>query len=191
MGSRETATWRPVSAGAPADAAGSSAQAPDVRRYLRGKVDRARWLVEAVEQRRETLLRVAQAVFAHQRAFLEHGPGHLVPLRMVRVAELLSLHVSTVSRAVAGKSAQTRWGIHPLRWFFQSAAGDTADAARDDVREELRRVVESEDPAAPLSDEELVVAMQGRGLSLARRTVAKYRKELGIPSSYRRRQFGG
>jgi RNA polymerase sigma-54 factor len=164
-------------------------QPREVRRYLRGRLDQARWVVEAVEQRRATLLRVARTVFAHQVAFLEHGPGHLVPLRMSQVAGWLQLHVSTVSRAVSGKHVQTPWGIFPLRHFFQASAGSATDSARDDVREEVRRVVAAEDPARPLSDDEIVLEMGKRGLKLARRTVAKYRKELEIPSSYRRRRY--
>lgn len=160
-----------------------------VRSYLRGKLDQARFLVRALEQRSETLLRVAQRIFAHQAAFLEDGPGHLVPLRMIDVAEELELHVSTVSRSVAGKYAQTPWGIHPLRWFFQAAGAGSETAARDDVREVLRRLIESEDRQEPLSDDDLAREMARRGYALARRTVAKYRNELGVPSSYRRRKF--
>ena len=163
---------------------------PAVRSYLRGRLDQARWIVEAVEQRRQTLLRVATALFAHQRAFLEHGPGHLLPLRMMDLAEGLGLHVSTVSRAVAGKYAQTPWGILPLRHFFQGAGGASAHTARGDVRELVREVIAGEDPARPFSDDEVVAELKRRGLAVARRTVAKYRVELGIPSSYRRRRYG-
>ena len=159
-----------------------------VRRYLRGKIDRARWIVEAVEQRGLTLLRITRALFAHQRAFLEQGPGHLAPLKMVDLGAELGLHVSTISRAVAGKYAQTPWGTLPLRHFFQSAGSD-GDTARDDVREQVRRIIAEEDPARPLSDDDVVAAMRLRGIELARRTVTKYRKELGIPSSYRRRRY--
>ena len=163
--------------------------APDVRKYLRGKLDQARWTVDAVEQRKATLLRVATAVFAHQRPFLEQGPGHLRPLSMSELAEWLGLHVSTVSRAVSGKHVQTPWGVLPLRKFFQASAGSTEDVARDDVREAVRAVVEAEDKTRPLSDDGIVAALAERGLTVARRTVAKYRQELGIQSSYRRREF--
>jgi RNA polymerase sigma-54 factor len=161
-----------------------------VRRYLRGKLERARWIVEAVEQRRSTLLRVATAVFDHQRAFLERGPGHLHPLRMSDLANELGLHVSTVSRAVSGKYAQTPWGILALRHLFQATGGNDSESARDDVRDEVRKLFESEDRARPLSDDDAVSALGRRGWKLARRTVTKYRKELGIPSSYRRKLHG-
>lgn len=164
-------------------------QGAEVRSYLRGKLDRARWLVDAVEQRERTLLRVAQRTFEHQRAFLRQGPGHLAPLRMSDLAQELGIHVSTVSRAVASKYAQTPWGILALRHFFQSPAGADSESARDDVLETVRRVFAEEDPAAPLSDDAVVEALDRQGFKLARRTVAKYRGELGIPSSYRRRKY--
>jgi RNA polymerase sigma-54 factor len=164
-------------------------QDSELRSYLRAKIDSARLVVDAVEQRRTTLLRVSRALFAHQRAFLEHGPGHLTPLRMATLAHVVGIHRSTVSRAIAGKYAWTPWGVLPLRHFFQGAAGDSEVTARGDVREIVRSVVEAEEPAAPLSDEDIVLAMGARGFSLARRTVAKYRRELGIPSSYLRRCY--
>jgi RNA polymerase sigma-54 factor len=172
-----------------ASLAADRSQPADVRRYLRKKLDRARWVCEAVEQRGTTLLRIARHTFDHQRAFLEHGPGHLLPLRMNQVAEDLGVHVSTVSRAVSGKYAQTPFGILPLRHFFQASAGADRDSARDDVREAVREIFASEDRSDPLSDDEVVRRLGARGWKLARRTVAKYRKELGIPSSYRRRKF--
>jgi RNA polymerase sigma-54 factor len=160
------------------------------RRYLRERVEHARWIVEAVSQRRATLQRVAAAVFAHQRPFLEHGPGHLRPLRMGEVAERLGVHTSTVSRAVSGVHVDTPFGVQPLRRFFQAEGGGSEDTARDEVREVVREVVEGEDPARPLSDDEIATEAERRGFRLARRTVAKYRNELGIPSSYRRRRYG-
>ena len=157
--------------------------------YLRERVRDARSIVDAVQQREETLLRVAQSVFRRQREFLEEGPKSLKPLRMNEVAEELGLHPSTISRSVAGKHVQNPWGVHPLRWFFQ-AGGPADDAcALDTVREAVREVFASEDPAAPLSDEDAAERLRERGIDAARRTVAKYRKELEIPSSYRRRRF--
>ena len=163
-------------------------QPADVRRYLRGKLERARWLVEGLEQRRRTLLRVAAHVFQVQRGFLEHGAEHRVPLRMGEVADGLGVHLSTVSRAVSGKYADTPWGILPLRSFFPAAAGGKQGALAGDVQRALREVVAAEDSEKPLSDDEIGALLTTRGFRLARRTVAKYRRELGIPSSYHRRQ---
>lgn len=162
------------------------------RKRLRERIDQARWIVQAVESRWDTLHRVATAVFAHQSEFLREGPGHLRPLRMAEVADALGLHPSTVSRAVAGKYAQTPWGIIALRHFFQAGAAASdggAGAARSDVRDLVAEVVAAEDPAQPLSDDEIAAALAERGHPIARRTVAKYRRELSIPSSYRRRRY--
>ncbi|MFT6109470.1 MAG: RNA polymerase sigma-54 factor [Planctomycetota bacterium] len=172
---------------------------PEAKSYLRGKVEKARWVTEAVEMRGTTLLRVAEATLRHQAGFLVDGPTALKPLSMVEVAEELGLATSTVSRSVSGKSAQTPWGIIPLRSFFQSAPGASAPETSGGpasgpangtsaVRERVRRLVDAEDPFEPLSDEALVAALKAADVTVARRTIAKYRKELGIESSYRRKR---
>ena len=157
--------------------------AREVRSHLRGKIREARWLMEAVGQRQTTLLRVASAIFQSQPEFLRRGPSQMLPLSMQRVAEELTLAVSTVSRAVAGKYVHTPFGVLPLREFFQSAAGSTSKVGLGDM---VRSLVAEEDPGKPLSDESLVEALAARGQKVARRTVAKYRRELGIRSSYQR-----
>jgi RNA polymerase sigma-54 factor len=162
----------------------------EVREYLRGRLEAGRWIVDSVEQRRHTLLRVARALFARQRAFLDEGEGHLVPLRMGDLADELELSTSTVSRACAGVYAQTPRGIVSLRRLFQSAGGNGATAL-DDLRSRVRELFAAEDPNAPLSDGSAVTRLAAQGFEVARRTVAKYRKELGIPSSYRRRRHAG
>jgi RNA polymerase sigma-54 factor len=169
--------------------AADRSQPREVRRWLRGRIGAARWIVRAVEQRRATLLRVAAAVFGRQAAFLENGPGHLTPLRMGEIAASLAIHVSTVSRAVAGKHVQTPWGVIPLRTFFPLGAGPEDSLARDDVRERVRALIAAEDAKRPKSDDELCAELAAEGLEVARRTVAKYRTELGIQSSYRRRRY--
>lgn len=164
---------------------------PEARAYLRRKVEKARWVSDAVAMRGVTLLRVSEAALRRQSRFLSDGPAGLEPLSMTEVAEELELAVSTVSRTVAGKSVQTPWGIVPLRSFFQTSAGDASSGtagATDALRERVRRLVDAEDPSAPLSDESIVEALSSDGVTVARRTVAKYRKELGIPSSYRRKR---
>ncbi|MEM1453453.1 MAG: RNA polymerase factor sigma-54 [Planctomycetota bacterium] len=168
----------------------------EARAYLREKVEKARWVTGAVEMRGATLLRVAESALTRQRRFMAEGQAGLRPLSMTEVAEELGLAVSTISRTVAGKSVQTPWGIVPLRRFFQTAAsgsdgpgnGSGEGAATDAARERVRRLVEGEDPSAPLSDDAIASALADEGLRVARRTVAKYRGELGIPTSYRRRR---
>lgn len=160
----------------------------EVRAWLRGKVEEARWLVAAVEDRRVTLLRVARSACHHQRAFLSNGDGSWAPLSLSSVAEELGLALSTVSRAVADKYIETPQGCLPLRRFFQCASGGSETAAVDDVRAVIRKLFEGEDPTAPISDEDAVVALREKGIELSRRSIAKHRAALGIASSYLRKR---
>ncbi|MBK7643496.1 MAG: RNA polymerase factor sigma-54 [Planctomycetes bacterium] len=165
-----------------------SGRGSPLARYLRPKIESARSIQGALAQRQRTLARVAVALFAHQTRFLEEGARALVALRMGDLAEELGLALSTVSRAISGKHAQTPWGILPLRWFFQAGAGGEEAQTRDGLRDAVRALFENEDPARPLSDDEALERLRENGFALARRTLAKYRAELGIKSSYLRRR---
>lgn len=163
----------------------------DVRDYLRQKVRAARDLIGAVQQRQATLQRVVFAVMQHQREFLQVGRGGIRPLRMRDLAERLSLHTSTVSRAIAGKFVQTDQGVVSLRDFFDGGSADEGQqCGRQAIRLAIEEMVRGEDRAMPWSDDDLMTALRRRGIQVARRTVTKYRKELGIPSSYQRRRHG-
>lgn len=164
----------------------------ETRRWMRKRLETARWFIDAIEQRRSTVLRIAAAIFAHQREFLAKGPQALKPLRMQEIADQTGVHISTVSRAVAGKHAQTSRGIFPLKYFFTSGTTDDSggEASQVAIQQRIRELVDAEDGAKPLSDEQLAAALQARhGIRIARRTVTKYRKMLAIPSSSERRQF--
>jgi RNA polymerase sigma-54 factor len=166
----------------------------DVRSRLRAQMRAAQDLIDAVSHRRSTLLSVTRAVFERQRGFLVQGTQGLVPLRMAEIADALSLHPSTISRAIAGKNVATPFGTMALRDFCSGGAKDEGGGqgiARCAVAERLQQLIDGEDRARPLSDEDLVRRMGEAGIRLARRTVAKMREELGVPSSYRRRQHGG
>jgi len=162
------------------------------RQFLQERMRRAVWFLRSIEQRRCTLHRVAETVFRFQRDFLDRGWPGLRPLTLRQVAEGANCHESTVSRAVAGKYAQTPRGMFPLRFFFPSAlAGRAGEAvANAAVKKLLKELIEGEDPAAPHSDGALVALLRERGIDISRRTVAKYRAELGIASSSRRRRCG-
>jgi RNA polymerase sigma-54 factor len=164
------------------------AQSAAVRTRLRQRISEARALIQAIEQRRSTLARVGRALFEHQQRWLDEGPAGLVPLRMTDLANELALHQSTVSRAISGKWAQTPWGIVPLRGFFQGALASSPDVSREHARNAVRELVGAENARTPLSDDVLTERLKRRGFDVARRTVAKYREELGIPSSYLRRK---
>jgi RNA polymerase sigma-54 factor len=148
-------------------------------------------LIESIEQRRNTLLRVARAIIEHQRGLLDKGPEFIEPLKMQQIADRVGVHVTTVSRAVDDKWVQTPRGIFPLKRFFgggtTTATGD--EIAWDTIKQKLLEVIAHEDKQNPLSDEEIVDKMEEQGLKVARRTVTKYRQTLLIPSSRQRRQF--
>lgn len=164
---------------------------PKLRDFLKRKYESARRLILAIEQRRLTLLRIANAIAHLQRDFLERGVEFMRPLRMRDLANRLGVHVSTVSRAIAGKWVQTPHGIYPLRFFFTGAVRkhDGTEGSVRTIRERIKRMIENEDPRNPLSDEEIVRRLSREGFSLARRTVAKYRQQMGIPASRQRKRY--
>lgn len=168
------------------------AQPKPVRAKLREQFQSAKWLLTAIEQRRNTLLKVTKAIIEHQRAFLDKGPEHIQPLKMEQIAEVVGVHVTTVSRAVDDKWVQTPRGLFPLRRFFGGGRQNTLtgeDVAWETVKQKLLEIIGGEDKKAPLSDEDIVERFQQAGLKVARRTVTKYREALKIPSSRQRRDW--
>lgn len=162
------------------------------KEYIKRKIESAKWLIESIEQRHNTLKRVAQAIVDRQTAFLDQGPEFIAPLKMQQIADVVGVHVTTVSRAVDDKWIQTPRGLFPLKRFF--GGGTKTEEGEDDVawaviRIKLQEVIDKEDKNDPLSDDALVEEMKKLGYNLARRTVTKYRKKLNIPSSRQRRQY--
>ncbi len=162
----------------------------EVRSYLTEKLRQAENVLWAVEQRESTLLRCAQVIVERQDAFFREGPEALAPLGLAGVARELELHESTVSRAVRGKYLQCVRGLYPLSWFFSRRAGTGgADGPSGTAaRTLLRRIIGEEDKRAPLSDRELALRLAREGCEVSRRTVAKYREELGIPGASGRKK---
>jgi len=161
------------------------------RAYVAECLNNANWLVKSLDQRARTILRVAGEIARQQEEFLNRGVQHLRPLNLRTVAEAVNLHESTVSRVTANKYMATPRGIHELRYFFTSAiasaeGGDAHSAAA--VKHRLKRLIDAEAAAAVLSDDRLVELLRGDGIDIARRTVAKYRETMGIPSSVQRRR---
>lgn len=169
----------------------SGADDPKVRAYVKKKIDSAKWLMESIEQRKSTLHRIAQEIVDYQTPFLEKGLEALRPLKMQYIADRVGVHVSTVSRAIAEKYMQTPRGIFALKFFFTGGTtrADGEEKSIVAVKQKVRDICEKEDKAHPLSDEEIASALKAEGLDIARRTVTKYRKQLGIPSSRQRRKF--
>ncbi|RMF91954.1 MAG: RNA polymerase sigma-54 factor, partial [Planctomycetota bacterium] len=157
---------------------------PEAKEYLKKKLTAAQWMVDAIEQRRNTLLKVAQAVVDHQRRFLKEGPAAIEPLKMQQIADRVGVHVTTVSRAVDDKWIQTPQGIFPLRRFFVSGTTDAngEEVAWDVIRMKLQEIIDNEDRSNPFTDDQLVQELEKQGVKVARRTVTKYRKIMGIPS---------
>lgn len=164
---------------------------PEEREFIKKKIVNAQWLIDSIEQRHSTLTKVAQAIVEHQTKYLDEGPEAIEPLKMQQIADRVGVHVTTVSRAVDDKWIQTPRGILPLRRFFVGGTQteDGEDVAWDTIRLRLNELIEKEDKSAPYSDEELVEELHKLGLTVARRTVTKYRKKMGIPSSRQRRDW--
>ena len=161
------------------------------RDFVGKQLTSARWLIDAVNQRHATLLRVIAVVIEAQREFFEQGPQALKPLPMTLVADQLGIHVATVSRAVSEKYLQTPRGIFPLRMFFSGGTETDAGEAMSwtAVQAKLEDIIKEEDKSKPLSDDALVDELKKHGIELARRTVAKYRKQLNIPTARQRREY--
>ena len=165
----------------------------ETREYIKRKINAAQWLIESIEQRRSTLTRVSQAIVDHQTEFLNKGPEAIEPLKMQQIADKVGVHVTTVSRAVDDKWIQTSRGIFPLKRFFcgGTVSADGEEVAWDAVRLKLQEIIDNEDKQHPKSDENLVKDLASGGITLARRTVTKYRKAMNIPSSRQRREWSG
>lgn len=161
------------------------------REFLTQNVRNARWLIESIEQRSSTIKRVIRAVVDAQQEFFEKGPEYLKPLPMIQVADQLGIHVATVSRAVSEKYIQTPRGIFPLRKFFSGGTtnAEGEDMSWDAVKEKLKIIIDNEDKQNPLNDDEIVAKLKEQGIELARRTVAKYRKILNIPTARQRKEY--
>lgn len=163
---------------------------PETRKWLENYWRRAVDLLKMVEQRNQTVKKITEAIIKVQREFLEKGPKYLKPLTLKEIADMVGVHESTVSRVINGKYVQTPLGVFELKRFFstglETETGRAASATS--VKEMIREMIESEDPANPLSDSEIAERLAERGIKIARRTVAKYRAELGIPPSSQRKR---
>ncbi|MCA8922485.1 MAG: RNA polymerase factor sigma-54 [Planctomycetes bacterium] len=169
----------------------AGADDPKVRAYVKKKIESAKWLMESIEQRKSTLSRIAQEIVDFQTPFLDKGLDSLRPLKMQFIADKVGVHVSTVSRAISEKYMQTPRGIFALRYFFNggTTSADGEETSIVSVKQKVREIIDQEDKQHPLSDEEIAAALKQQGLEIARRTVTKYRKQLGIPSSRQRRSY--
>jgi RNA polymerase sigma-54 factor len=158
---------------------------------MRDHLQEARWLLKSLHSRQETLLRVAHRIIEHQKAFLEHGPEAMKPLVMREIAEELELHESTISRAATNKYMLTPQGVFEFKYFFSSHVGseDGDNYSSTAIRARIRKMIQDEQTAKPLSDNKITALLKKEGISVARRTVAKYRESMSIPSSSERKRM--
>ena len=162
----------------------------NTRRYIRKKIESARWLIDAIEQRKGTLYKVTVKIVEMQKKFLEEGILSLRTLKMQDVADAVGIHVSTVSRAIAHKYIQTPKGIFEIKFFFTGGFmnADGNMESWEATRQKLAKIVKEEDKLSPLSDEEIADKLREMGGDIARRTVTKYRRIMRIPTSRKRKE---
>jgi RNA polymerase sigma-54 factor len=162
-----------------------------LREYIQDKVQSARYLVKNIESRRDTILKVVRAIMERQVDFLVKGPGHLKPLVQTDIAREVGLHESTISRVTSNKFVQTCWGVLELKHFFVSRLKSGVDNERssDEAMNLIKDIIAGEDPARPYSDDEIQSKLMKSGMEIARRTIAKYRGLLNIPSSGMRKKL--
>jgi RNA polymerase sigma-54 factor len=161
----------------------------DVRNYVKERYKSAIQLIKNIEQRKQTILRVCYSILDRQRDFLDHGIDQLKPMMIKEVAEEIGVHPSTVSRAVANKYAHTPQGVFELRYFFSESVNGPEGSSTSllILKRRVKRLIDEEDPARPLTDEQITRILQSQGIQVTRRTVAKYREDMRIPSTHQRR----
>jgi RNA polymerase sigma-54 factor len=167
----------------------STENSSETRAYVKDKFRSALWLIKSVEQRQKTIQKVATSIINFQRDFLDHGIEYLRPLVLRDVASDIGMHESTVSRVVTNKYMHTPQGVFEMKYFFHSGISSSYGESVSSVtiKQRIRKIIDAEDPRKPLSDSKIVSILQGEGLVLARRTIAKYREELKIPTSNQRK----
>ena len=163
----------------------------ETRKFLKNKFDSARWFINSINQRRHTMSLVMDAIVQLQEDFFRYGKGNLKPMILQDVAEIIDMDISTVSRVVNGKYVQTEWGVFELKYFFSEGLEtvDGGEVSNKEVKAELQRIVDNEDKTDPLSDQKLADRLEEKGFKIARRTVSKYRKHLGIPVARLRKEI--
>ena len=169
---------------------GNGAIGAEAANYLKEKMRSAVWLIKSLDQRQRTIYKVADSIVRHQRGFLDHGIEHLRPLVLRDVANDIGMHESTVSRVVSNKYIHTPRGLLPMKYFFHSGIDSSSgpDVSSLSIKNKIAKIIGDEDPRRPQSDAHIMEKLRGEGIQIARRTVAKYREELRIPSSSQRKQ---
>jgi RNA polymerase sigma-54 factor len=158
----------------------------EVKRFVKNSLQEARWFIRSIRQRNETLIKVSKAIVEFQRDFFRRGPKSLVPLALKDIAAEVGVHEATVSRVTNGKYVQTEWGIFELKYFFSNSVPGAGRFSKEGVKQVLKEIIEQEGARRPLTDQKIGEILETQGIRIARRTIAKYRKELDIMSSHHR-----
>jgi RNA polymerase sigma-54 factor len=163
----------------------------ETKKFLKDKFDSARWFINSINQRRHTMMLVMDAIVQLQEDFFKHGEGHLKPMILQDVAEIIDMDISTVSRVVNGKYVQSEFGVYELKYFFSEGLEtvDGEEVSNKEVKAILQDIVDHEDKTKPLSDQKLADRLEEKGFKIARRTVSKYRKQLSIPVARLRKEI--
>ena len=163
----------------------------NTKRYIKHKIESARWVINSIQQRKDTILRVAISIVNHQRLFFEKGKGHINPMILKDIADDIGMDISTISRVTNGKYAQTEYGVFELKYFFSekmtTSGGDEVSTLN--IKNRIKAIIDNEDPQKPLTDDKIVKMLLEEGIPIARRTVAKYREQLRIPVARMRREI--
>jgi RNA polymerase sigma-54 factor len=161
----------------------------DTKNYVQDKIRSALWLIKSIHQRQRTIYRVMESIIKHQREFFEHGVNFLKPLNLRDVADDIEMHESTISRVTTSKYVHTPQGIFELKYFFNSSINRVVGeaVASEAVKERIRKLITAEDARRPLSDQRIAEMLKSANIDIARRTVTKYREQLNILSSTKRR----
>jgi RNA polymerase sigma-54 factor len=159
--------------------------------YIKKKLDSAAWLIKSIEQRKSTLYNVVNSIVDYQKEFFEKGIDHLKPLTLKDIADVAGIHESTVSRAVNGKYAQTPRGLYELKFFFTRGLEDNSGAgvSTERIKNRIREMIAGEDGRKPMSDQKISDILNREGINISRRTVAKYREEMDIPATSKRKRY--
>lgn len=168
----------------------SSGSSPETKKYIRQKLEQARWFLNALNQRRSTMIKVMEAIVEEQKEFFEHGIEHMKPLIMETIAERVGMNVATISRVANDKYVQTPQGVFEIKYFFTSGLKkeDGEELSKRNVKKMIEDIVRKENPSTPLSDQEIYLKLKQEGINIARRTVTKYREELRIlPARFRKK----
>jgi RNA polymerase sigma-54 factor len=169
----------------------SEEQNNDAVRFLNDKLNSAMWLIKSIEQRMQTIYKVVEMIVRKQRCFFEYGKKHLKPMTLKEIADEIGVHESTVSRATNGKYMETPMGTFELKYFFSSGVSDDngEGIASESIKDYIQDIIDAENARKPLSDDRIARELACKGIKISRRTVAKYREDMRIPASSKRKRY--